>query len=138
MACPICFFSTFLGGAIGSYWFGINPPSHTKGKILSTSITTSLVLITNIALKALFNFSFCVSGGSTLSNILRVGSATLILGNIYSIGVNYLLGRYIFLSPAKQKKEPVQEKVEQKPEETPSCCCKNPVVVDENRVVMQK
>ena len=54
MACPVCPTVGWLGGLAGGY-FGIHPPQFREGKILSASVTASLISITIIALKALLN-----------------------------------------------------------------------------------
>lgn len=95
MACPVCSASACVGGWVGGY-FGIHPPKHTKGRILSAVITSSLITITVIALKTLFDISLCRRGGTIYENIVRVGIKTMIMGMCYSIGVNYLLNRYIY------------------------------------------
>jgi hypothetical protein len=103
MLCP-CPVAAAIGGSIGSY-FGISPPEGRKGKLVSTLMTSVLVSITAIALKAFLNISLCGGGGFTLGNIFRVVIKTVLMGIIYSIVVNYFLTRYFF-SPQKK------------------CCCK--------------
>lgn len=109
MLCPVCPAAGFAGGWIGSY-FGINPPESTKGKILSGVLTASSVLITIIALKVIFNSTFCVGGTFTLRNMIQVGFPALILGIIYSIGVNWLLDRWVYHPPIQKQEEK-------------KCCC---------------
>lgn len=104
MVCPACAVG-LAGGWLGGY-VGIRPPSQTEGRIFSTAVTTSLVSITIIALKTLFNTSLCIGGKSYLENIIRVASVTFLLGIIYSIGVNYLLNRYFFSPPPRQEESP--------------------------------
>ena len=104
MLCPVCPTAGFAGGWIGSY-FGINPPETTNGKILSGVLTASSVLITIIALKVIFNITFCVGGTFTLENMFRVGVPALILGIIYSIAVNCLLDRLIYHPPIPKQEE---------------------------------
>gem|GEM_PF-5239867 len=96
MTCPLCPTAGWLGGLCGGY-FGVQPPPHFKGRLLSAFITASLTLITIIALKVFCGISFCRGGQFTLANILRVGFQTLILGMIYSIGINSLLNKYVFV-----------------------------------------
>ena len=117
MICPVCPTAGWFGGWIGGY-FGIDPPPHTKGRIISAIITASLVTITVVALKYVFNISLCVGGEFTPANVLRVGIKTLLLGIVYSIATNYLLNRYVF--PA-EKAEPAPLEMAQK--EGGECCC---------------
>jgi hypothetical protein len=97
MGCLVCPVVGWFGGWIGGY-FGIQPPKSTNGQILSAVITASLISITIIALKVLFNVSLCVGGSVNLGNVARIGIPTVIMGIIYSIGVNYLLNRYVYFS----------------------------------------
>lgn len=112
MACPVCPTAGWLGGWVGGY-LGINPPEHPGAKLLSASLTANFISMTLIAMKEIFNVSLCKGGTFTFDNIVRVSAVTLILGIIYSVGVNALLNRYVF--PASE--EPPQE------EENPPCCC---------------
>lgn len=98
MVCPVCPAAGWLGGCVGGY-FGISPPKFSGGRIFSAVITANLISVTIIALKALFNISLCVGGEWNLANIARVGIKTLVMGIIYSIGVNYILNRYLFSQP---------------------------------------
>lgn len=121
MACPMCPAIGSLGGLLGGY-FGIEPPKYTGGRIFSAVITAPLIGITVIALKTIFNISLCVGGTFTLANIFRVGSITLVMGIIYSIGVNHILNRYVFPN-AKEN----SSKIEMDQEilaDSPPCCCK--------------
>lgn len=122
MACPLCIMGTLCGGGIGGY-FGINPPESAKGRITSAWTTINLVSITFIALKAMFDISLCKPGASTLENIVRVVTITFVIGVIYSLGVNYVLGRWIF--PPAPKEEPLPPPPEQV--EKPCCCQNKPI-----------
>lgn len=126
MACPVCPAAGWLGGWVGGY-FGIEPPSHPGGRILSAVITANLIAITAIALKALFNISLCTGSGTfTLENILLVGAKGLIMGVIYSIGVNYLLNRYVFPSEGQQDNDEVcNNSANSKLKTSPCCPCKH-------------
>jgi hypothetical protein len=117
MACPICPAAGWVGGWIGGY-FGVKPPEHPGGRILSALVTANLMSITVIALKALFDVSLCV-GGVTLGNFIRVGVKAAIMGIVYSIGVNYLLNRYIF----SQSNPLVNDSILEEKDALP-CCCK--------------
>lgn len=128
MACPVCPAAGWLGGWFGGY-FGIEPPTYPGGRELSATITANLIAITVIALKSLFDISLCVGGGVSLENIVRVGLKTLVMGVIYSIGVNYLLNRYVFPSAEIHQvteDEDINNELEKKLDlETPCCCsCK--------------
>lgn len=117
MLCPICPTAGWFGGWVGGY-FGVNPPPHWKGKMISAVITASLIAITAIALKYFFNIALCSGGRTTLEKAVIAGIKGLLLGIVYSIGVNYLLGRYVFTAP------PVAEDVKDPGPDKP-CCCKN-------------
>jgi hypothetical protein len=112
MVCPLCPSAGFLGGIIGGY-LGVNPPKSVGGRYLSILTTANLVSLTVFALKTLANISMCGSGGFTLFNVGLVVAKTLMMGIVYSIAVNHLLNRYVFL---EQIKAPIQN-------EQPSCCC---------------
>lgn len=98
MVCPVCPAAGWFGGLVGGY-FGIQPPRDQRGRMISAAITATLISTTLIAVKVLFNVSLCRGGEFTLANIACVGAKTLIMGVIYSIGVNYLLNRYVFPPP---------------------------------------
>ena len=119
MVCPVCPATGWLGGWIGGY-FGILPPEHSGGRILSAVITANLITITIIALKVLFNVSLCVDGDVNLRNIVCVGAKTFIMGVIYSIGVNYLLNRYVF--PHPEVKRELDDALFEGPTSPPPCC----------------
>lgn len=95
MACPLCPAAGWLGGWFGGY-FGICPPKNSGGRILSSVITANLISITVLVSKSLFHLSLCTGEGFTLGNISLIVTKTLLLGLVYSIGVNYLLNRYVF------------------------------------------
>ena len=97
MGCPVCHVAGWFGGWVGGY-LGIDPPKRPGGQLFSALITANLISITVIALKSLFNVSLCKAGASTLENIGRLSLITLATGIVYSIGVNYLLNRYVFPS----------------------------------------
>lgn len=128
MACPICPAAGWVGGWFGGY-LGIHPPEHSGGRILSAVVTANLISITVIALKAIFNISLCQGGGFTLENFIRVGIKALIMGIIYSIGVNYLLNRYVFPHlPAKAEESlsVISDSLANEEVEEPlSCCCQD-------------
>ena len=129
MACPLCPTAGWFGGWLGGF-LGINSPDIPEGKILSAVITANLIGITVIALKAIFNISLCIDGRFTLKNIALVGVKTLCMGIIYSIGVNYLLNRYLFSQRDDLKQEGDFIRGESLLEECgrtppPPCCCKS-------------
>lgn len=129
MVCPVCPAAGYFGGLFGGY-FGIEPPKHPGGRIFSATITASLIGITVIALKAIFNISLCVGGTFTWANIARVGSKTLVMGMIYSIGVNYILNRYVFPKPQDHPKVETNNKTLVDSDDfidSPPCCCKKKV-----------
>lgn len=113
MVCPLCPSAGFLGGVIGGY-FGIKSPHSFGGRCLSILTTASLVSLTVIALKKMFNISPCYGMGFTPASIAVVVVQTLVLGIVYSIGVNYLLNRFVFNQPQQQQLQP---------ENHHECCC---------------
>lgn len=118
MACPVCPAAGWVGGLLGGY-FGINPPPADRGgRIFSAAITASLMSTTIIALKIFFNISLCIGGEFHLKNFARVVTQTLLLGIIYSIGVNWLLNRYVFLPLTTDT-----HKTASIPETEPPSCC---------------
>ncbi|MBA2367453.1 MAG: hypothetical protein H0V82_00330 [Candidatus Protochlamydia sp.] len=104
MVCPICPTAGFFGGLLGSY-LGIKTPTSFKGRCLSMAATGSLVAITLVSVKIIFNFSLCAGKELTLSNSVILLAKTLAIGVIYAIGVNYLISRY-FEQPASQTEVP--------------------------------
>lgn len=101
--CFSCIVTGFISSAAGGLSsLGINlpkeisPPATIKGRVVSTFAPPVLVGITLVALKYLLNISLCSGGGFSLRNFVQVGVKTLPLGLAYSLGVNYLLNRYIF------------------------------------------
>lgn len=107
MACPLCPAAGWFGGWIGGY-FGFAPVDHPGGRILSAAVTASLIGISVIALQTISTVSLCKDGRITLDNFALVAGKTFLMGVVYSIGVNYLLNRYVFL-PNSQSEH--------------SCCC---------------
>lgn len=112
MLCPLCPATSWLGGWLGGY-FGINAPEHWKGRIVSAFITASMVCVTTIALKHFWGISLCSPGRTTMEKIAVAGLKALVLSIVYSIGVNFLLNRYVF--------PPTADKCDN---EEKSCCCK--------------
>jgi hypothetical protein len=84
--------------------FGISPPESVKGKVISLAISGSLTMITASALKIFYHFSFCDGGYYTLKTFIRVAVVLFVIGNIYSLGVNYLLNKYVYV-PSPEKKD---------------------------------
>ncbi len=115
VVCPVCPTAGALGGYLGGY-FGINPPERPELRVMSALITTSMTVITVVALRCLFGISICDGNGDfSLRNIAQVGTMTLLLGIIYSIAVNYLL-RQLF---------PESSQNEAQNESSCPCHCKN-------------
>ncbi len=107
MGCVLCPPIACLGGFLGAY-LGI-PPLTTRGqKALSTSLSAVLTSVTIIALKIFWNISLCGGKGFATWNIFILFSTTIAIGVVYSIGVNYLLSRFVF----------------NRGNSSPSCCCK--------------
>ncbi len=94
MVCPICPAAGWCGAWIGGY-MGINTSEKPGAKIVSALITANLMAVTILFLKSYYNVSIC-GGGSIPERILRAGLISLVLGIIYSIGVNVLLNRFVF------------------------------------------
>jgi hypothetical protein len=74
----------------------IKVPEHRSAWWVSKITTSSLMILTIVALKTLFNFSICQGGGLNLKTFILLSTVSIPLGRIYSIGVNYLLGRFIY------------------------------------------
>ncbi len=123
MACPVCPAVGWLGGWIGGY-FGIQSPPHFEGKVFSAVITANLISLTVIALKAIFDVSLCGGGGATLGNVAKIAVKTLVMGIIYSIGVNYLLNHYVF--PQSENNQNLDDSPDDSllDNEIAVCCCK--------------
>jgi hypothetical protein len=118
--CILCPITSLLGGAIGGYFFGVYPPENSGGKFLSLAVAANLASITSIALSSIFKISLCGGGGFTPANIALVLIKGIIMGTIYSIGVNYLLGRYVF--PPSDVEEPIPDLAQDQKMEC-SCHC---------------
>ena len=103
--CVLCPVVGAGAGCLAELVFGVNSPKSRSEKTLSSILTASAGAITLIALKTMWNISFCGDGRPTLANISRVGGVALLLGVIYSIGVNYVLNRYGFFKPFKHEGE---------------------------------
>ncbi len=99
--CIFCVISSVLGGAVGSRVLGLNTVKTKKGGIATVSLTAISVVITNIALKYLINFSIC--GGKTglellwSSRIIIVIGETVLLGTLYGAIYNHVI-HYLFES----------------------------------------
>lgn len=124
MACPVCPAAGWLGGWVGGY-FGIKPPAHSGGRLLSAVITANLISVSIIGLKALFGISLCIGGTFSMDNIVRVGSKALLMGIVYSIGVNFILNRYVYSSSVDpdQKSNPSLDQ-SGNTLGTSGCCCR--------------
>ncbi|KIC70953.1 hypothetical protein [Candidatus Protochlamydia amoebophila] len=106
--CPVCPPVSFLGGLLGGYC-GVNPPTTFKGHCISLVSTATLVTTTVVALKVLFRIPFCYGTGFTFSNVSFILAKTLVLGVIYSMGVNFLLNRFASHDDFSQEyKNPLQ------------------------------
>lgn len=114
MVCPVCPTAGFFGGLIGGY-LGIHPPATVRGRCVSGLATAALVSTTIVALKAIFNISICYGTGLTAANVSIILAKTLAMGIVYSIGVNFLLNRFIF-NAATPQPIPI-------PVESPCRCC---------------
>jgi hypothetical protein len=114
MICPACPAIAGFSAAIAAY-FGFDRPDL---RIINIAITASLMVITTIALKAIFGLSLCDGTGEfTFRNFAQVGTISAVSGFIYSIGVSYLLNIFV---PLPAQPEPNK----------PCCCIKN----DNNKV----
>ena len=91
MVCPVCPAIGAVGGYIGGY-IGIDPPSELKYRVLSGFITAGLLVITIVALRCFLGIAICDGNGIfSLRNIVQVGLISVVLGVIYSIGVNFFI-----------------------------------------------
>lgn len=117
MVCPVCPVAGAVGGSIGGY-IGIEPPQSKTLRIVSAAITTSLVVITIVALKCLCGISICDGNGDfSLRNICQVVSISALLAIIYSLAVNSILN---FFFPYES--QPIAAE-----EPAPCCCSSNPL-----------
>jgi len=92
MACPACPAIAMAGGAVSAY-FGFEREDLRTTTIV---ITTCLTVVTAIALKVLLGVSICDGNGNfSLRNIAQVGAISLVLGIIYTVGVNFILNRLV-------------------------------------------
>ncbi|CUI17717.1 conserved membrane protein [Candidatus Protochlamydia naegleriophila] len=117
MVCPVCPTAGFFGGLIGGY-LGIHPPATFRGRCISGLATAGLVSATIVALKTIFKISLCYGTGFTLANVSVVLAKTLAMGIVYSIGVNFLLNRFIFIERTQTQTQPIQPASQ----ECPHCC----------------
>lgn len=109
MLCPVCPTVGIAGGWIGSY-FGNPMPVRSDHRMISAVLTSAMIGVTIIALKYLVGVSPCDGNGNfTLRNIAQVGAISLLLGIVYSIGVNFLI-KVLSTPPAIEKS-------------CPDCCC---------------
>jgi hypothetical protein len=137
MGCPVCPAAGWVGGWIGGY-LGIQPPQHRVDRIFSAVLTANLINISLIALKSLFDVSLCLGGGFTLKNIVRVGIKAFSLGIIYSIGVNYLLNRFLFLPEVNQKNNEPLIQPQPTLENNHQGCCRGCHGIEEERIKEHK
>ncbi len=107
MACPTCILAGVFGGWIGGY-IGVNPPKNSTGRIFSGLVTLNFVSITLIALDA-FKISLCANRQKIIGKTAQVVACTFLIGTIYSIAVNYLLGRYVLLEQQEEVKPPLNK-----------------------------
>lgn len=101
MVCPACPTIGFVGGILGGY-IGINPPKTVQGKCISILTTSSLVSLTVIALKVFAKITICNFAGLTPYGVGLILAKTIPMAIVYSIGVNYLLNRFVY-NPPKAK-----------------------------------
>ena len=93
LACPMV--AMGVGGAVAT---ALNSSSTKFAEnALNIWITTNLTSITAILVKSMFNISLCGGGTINLQGMIRVAGVTAIMGLIYSIGIKYLLKRYVFV-----------------------------------------
>ncbi|MFI0434926.1 MAG: hypothetical protein ACH350_04255 [Parachlamydiaceae bacterium] len=117
MACPVCPTAGFVGGWIGGY-IGVKESENIGVKRLNTACSAILTSITIIGLKALFNLSLCIDGKFNWNNFIQVGLQALVIGVIYSIGVNYILNHSLFFDLKKNEGEINTRS-------SPCCCSKS-------------
>lgn len=108
MACPVCPVAGWFGGWIGGY-FGVSTPERFEGKVLSATLTASLIALTIFST----GISLCIDGRMTLDNFVVVGVKAFGLGVICSIGVNYLINRYVYPPSSPDRVE----------KNNSPCCC---------------
>jgi hypothetical protein len=114
--CPVCPMTSFFGGLVGGY-FGVEPPKHFEGRLLSAVITATMTGISTIVARRLFGLSLCDGNGNfSLGNIVQVGLITLVMGIIYSIAINFLLNKYVF--PSSQQPDTSNQQPRR-------CCCQS-------------
>jgi len=93
--CFACICTSIAGGYVGGL-IGIKTPDYKGAALLSTSLTSSLVTITTLALKSFFNFTFCQGNLLIMKNVALLVGANLIIAIVYNIGINSLLGRFVY------------------------------------------
>ncbi|MCE5294820.1 MAG: hypothetical protein LLF94_09455 [Chlamydiales bacterium] len=117
MSCPVCPTVGILGGILGGY-IGVNPPANKTHRVLSAFIASTAVLVTVVALRHFTGLTLCDGlGNFSARNIAQVMSIGLVLGVIYSIGINALYNRFI-AAPTDAPPSPP-------PTVPPHSCCKN-------------
>lgn len=91
------FAGSFFGNTLGAFaWNPKRPLSH---KILTVAASTTLTVMTSLAIKSFFNVSFCGPEGMTIVRGAVIVAGSGIVGIIYSFGLNYLLNRFVPVPP---------------------------------------
>ncbi|MBA3722891.1 MAG: hypothetical protein H0W88_10895 [Parachlamydiaceae bacterium] len=115
MVCPVCPASSLMGGVIGSYFFGINPPESKCLKVVSVILTGTATTLTTLAIIVFGKVSLCQKN-YTLPRISMIIAGAVVVGTIYSIAINFLLNKYV-----ERTKQNTAETKENK-DSTKNCC----------------
>ena len=99
-----CIIPSLVGSAIGSC-FGVVLPFSKRAKLTSFFLTTVAVQGTIWILNNKFNLTLRKPNASYLSNCVRIIVKTLIIGVIYSIGINLLIIKNIFSNEVAEVKK---------------------------------
>lgn len=122
MICPACPMIGMGFGLIAGY-FGVKMPEQRSHRILGAVITSAMIGVTVVALRCLFGITLCDGNGNfSLRNIAQVGSISIVMGIVYSIGVNILINLAV---SALNKRNSSQETppLAEDPNAQRPCCC---------------
>jgi len=110
--CLGCVWFPILGSCIGGS-LALNPKAPAPVKMMSMVSTSILTLKTVSLAKARLGISFCGTEGFQIGRAAVIILGSLLIGAIYSIGINFILNRWLSLPEENDKNNNA----------TKPCCC---------------
>jgi hypothetical protein len=114
--CIGCVVTPFIGSLLGNTYdkFALNPKYPVQIKCVSFGLSTSLTVITTLAIKSIFKVSLCGAKNFSPARAFTIVTASALVGFGYTLIINYILNHFFSKSSChlnshqKPKLDPIE------------------------------